>query len=365
VVANVCLFCIYSGWVKNSVFAYKITRCQRKPSFCLNRRPIFIVMAAIFWNATERRVRAGWRICIYSLLWLYGPAAINALVADSLTLPLYDVFPMLATLIPHALGVLARLLVGLVGAWLAARWLDRRPLAEWGLHLDRAWWADLGFGLGLGAFLMTLIFLVEWLAGWVTITQWWLVTLPGISFGAAVLGALFLFLVVSVTEELLFRGYHLRNIAEWVHYPEVGAIQSLVLAWVISSVLFGLLHVLNPNATWYSTLGLVWAGLFLGLGYILTGRLAISIGLHITWNFFQGNVYGFPVSGVNYVGATMIAIRQEGPTVWTGGAFGPEAGLISVIAILIGCGFIMAWVRWRDDRFALATTLAAYQPKST
>jgi hypothetical protein len=323
----------------------------------------FMAMAAIFWNATEKRVRAGWRICLYSLLWLYGPATLNALAGDSLTLPLRNAFPMLATLIPHALGVMVRLVAGLGGAWLAARWLDRRPLAEWGFYLDRVWWADLGFGLGLGAFLMTFVFLTEWLAGWVTITQWWLVTLPGVSFLTAISGALLLFLVVGVTEELLSRGYHLRNMAEWLNYPGVGATQALVLAWVVSSMFFGLLHVFNPNATWYSTLGLGLAGLFLGLGYVLTGRLALPIGLHITWNFFQGNVYGFPVSGVNYVGATMIAIRQEGPAVWTGGAFGPEAGLISVLAIFIGCGLVIAWVQWRYRRLALATALAAYQPK--
>ncbi len=86
-----------------------------------------------------------------------------------------------------------------------------------------------------------------------------------------------------------------------------------MLAWFASSIALGVLHVFNPNASLISTLYLVLAGLFLGLGLVMTGSLAIPIGLHITWNFFQGNVFGFPVSGNDYPGATIFSIEQGGP----------------------------------------------------
>jgi uncharacterized protein len=99
----------------------------------------------------------------------------------------------------------------------------------------------------------------------------------------------------------------------------------------------------------------------LGLGYILTGELAIPIGLHITWNFFQGIVFGFPVSGMEPV-VSVVAIQQGGPEVWTGGAFGPEAGLIVYAAMILGGLLMAAWVKLRYGKVGMHHPLAIYQP---
>lgn len=169
-----------------------------------------------------------------------------------------------------------------------------------------------------------------------------------------------MFVVVGITEEMLSRGYQLTNLAEGFNFQSLGQRRAVLLAWLLSSSLFGLLHVFNPNASVVSTVNLILAGLFLGLGYILTGSLAIPIGLHITWNFFQGNVFGFPVSGNDFSTATFIAINQGGPELWTGGAFGPEAGLIGVGAMGIGTLLILLWVRWFHGELRLCTELAIY-----
>jgi membrane protease YdiL (CAAX protease family) len=319
------------------------------------------IFKRIFWNSLEKRLRAGWRILVYTLMWIFAPLVVAHLIGDWLALPLISVFPTVAGVAPHAVAILLRLLVVLLVTWLAAWLIDRRTVREYGLWFDRSWWLDFGFGLALGALLMAFIFVVEWLAGWVVVVAVMEVSLPGVTFWTAILGALLLFIVVGITEELLARGYHLRNLAEGLNFRGVGARGALFSAWLLSSSFFGLLHVFNPNATWYSTVALMAAGLFLGIGFVLTGSLAIPIGLHITWNFFQGNVFGFPVSGNTFESATLISIQQEGPPLWTGGAFGPEAGLLGMIAIGLGSILTLIWVRWRYGHVQLSRTLAEYR----
>ncbi|HET9224686.1 MAG TPA: type II CAAX endopeptidase family protein [Roseiflexaceae bacterium] len=323
-----------------------------------NKRPMG-ALVRVFYNAEQRRARALWRICALMGLFLVG-ILVFGLVFGLVAFGLAGgrVGP---TATPFLVaGSAAALLSALLSVWLTGRFLDRRPVAGFGFHLGRDWWLDLGFGLALGALLMTGIFLVERAAGWVEVeTSWWVDA--GESFALAILAPLFIFVCVGIYEELLMRGYLLRNLAEGFNSRMIGPRVALMLAWVLSSAIFGLAHAGNANATVVSTLNIALAGIFLGLGYVLTGELAVPIGLHITWNFFQGNVYGFPVSGNATRQATVIAIEQRGPQLWTGGAFGPEAGLIGIAALLVGSLLIVVWVRMRYGTARLCTSLAIYE----
>ncbi len=256
------------------------------------------------------------------------------------------------------IGSVAALMGVLLSVWLAGRLLDRRSFADFGFHLGGGWWLDLFFGMALGALLMTAIFIVELGLGWITVTAAFLSLVPGTPFAIAILLPTTVFVCVGVYEELFARGYQLRNAAEGLNLPVVGPRNAVLLAWVLSSGFFGYLHAGNPNATLFSTFNVAMAGLMLGFGYVLTGELAIPIGLHITWNFFQGSVFGFPVSGTQPIGATFLSIEQGGPTLFTGGAFGPEAGLLTIAATVVGSLLIVLWVRIRYGKTALQTSLA-------
>jgi hypothetical protein len=105
------------------------------------------------------------------------------------------------------------------------------------------------------------------------------------------------------------------------------------------------MHGNNPGTTWASTIGLVLAGLFLAYGYIATRQLWLPIGLHIGWNFFEGTVFGFPVSGLDIY--RILRHQVTGPELWTGGAFGPEAGLIVLPALALGAALIYVYSRRR------------------
>jgi uncharacterized protein len=242
----------------------------------------------------------------------------------------------------------------------ASRRVDHRSWADFGFHFNRSWWRDFAFGLSLGALLMGLIFLVEWVAGWVTITGILQTRSTHPSLLAGFLLSAVAFFCVGVYEEMLLRGYLLRNLAEGLQGKPFNPKIALLTAYALSSMVFGALHIANPNSTAASTVSIMVAGLFLGLGYLLTGELAISIGLHMTWNFFQGNVFGFPVSGMT-INPSFIALQQRGPEAVTGGAFGPEAGLIGLGAIGLGSLLILLWVRWTRGSLRLEERLAVYR----
>lgn len=325
----------------------------------------------IFINHSENRLRAFWRLIIQGGIFLgiiiIGSIPIGILAGVLLAAlggNFRDPQAILAATghpLLHAGSALLSLLAIFISYWVAARWLDRRPFRDFGFHLTRRWWADFGFGLLLGAVLMAIIFAVELATGWITITGFWHSFREDASFLASILAYVVVYFCVGIYEEMFSRGYQLRNLAEGLNFKVIGPRGALLIAYLFSSSIFGLLHLGNPNATAVSTLNLVVAGLFLGLGYVLTGELAVPIGLHMTWNFFQGNVFGFPVSGTS-TAASLIAIQQRGPDLWTGGAFGPEAGLIGLAAILLGSLLIILWVRWRYGQARLHDSLAIYQP---
>jgi hypothetical protein len=221
----------------------------------------------------------------------------------------------------------------------------------------------LGFGLLLGAILMVFIFLMELTFGWVEVTGYFQPSNLNNSIWFVLVISLIHYISVGIYEEMLSRGYHLRNLAEGLNFKAVGPKMSLLAAYLISSSIFGILHIGNPNSSLVSTLNIILAGLFLGLGFVLTGELAIPIGLHITWNFFQGNVFGFPVSGTNS-GGSMIQIAQSGPQWMTGGAFGPEAGVVGILAILIGCALTVLYIKQTRGTVRWWTELSVYEPKT-
>jgi hypothetical protein len=303
-------------------------------------------LRGVLWNDAERRPRALLRVVLLIV--------VAALLAIGTSVGAAVGFGALRSWLSTAFGeAVATTLVTVVGVALtggtvtlavliAGRYVDRRRVRDFGLRIDRGWWLDCGFGLALGAALLTLVFLVALALGWVRVTG----TLqPRAGFAVRFAGLVAIFVVVGVYEELLLRGYLLTNAAEGL-VGWLGDRGAVVGATALSSLVFGLAHANNPNATLLSTLAIVLAGVMLAAGYVLTGDLAVPIGLHTTWNLFQGGVYGFPVSGLG-VGASVVAVEETGPDVVTGGAFGPEAGLLGLGAMVVGTVAIAVWVRWR------------------
>ena len=296
-----------------------------------------------WWSRSSRRLRMLVRLALVGLL-LYG-----------IEMALLSIDQMLGLSSP----AIIRSLVSIFGAvFLGCHLFDRRAFGDLGIHVDHRWWLDFAFGALLGVMLTTIIFVIEWTMGWVTISQ-------VISLGNApsevintLVGLLGFFIAVGISEELLVRGYLITNLAEGLDVKRVNPRIAILLAWFISSFVFTLLHLNNPNVTLMSTLNIGFAGLFLGLAYVLSGSLALPMGLHITWNLFEGAVFGFPVSGIHFGPTSILTIVQHGPVTWTGGTFGPEAGLLGLLTYLMGAICIALWSMGMDGRIALHESLA-------
>ncbi|OAG67116.1 CPBP family intramembrane glutamic endopeptidase [Xanthomonas floridensis] len=152
-------------------------------------------------------------------------------------------------------------------------------------------------------------------------------------------------LQAGVVEELMMRAAILRLL--WRAFGPW-------TAFAVSSAVFGLSHLGNPNATVVAAICIALeAGVMLGAFYALTGHVWVSIGAHIAWNFTQGYLFGAAVSGI----APDQAIARSTPNtamadVLTGGVFGPEASLPAAL-VCLALGLAVVWKAWRSGRFAV------------
>ncbi|WP_242583961.1 CPBP family intramembrane glutamic endopeptidase [Amycolatopsis sp. 195334CR] len=215
-----------------------------------------------------------------------------------------------------------RLLVGLgaaVGAiagytWLSRRVEDRTEVTE----LPAAGrWRGLGRGvlIGVATFLATMLLAFLFTDADVASGSFW-----------ACLGVAGSMASVAVTEELLFRGVVHRFLEQ-----RIGS----VIAIAVSSLIFGLTHLLNGNATLWGTLAIaVEGGALLAIAYTATRSLWLPIGLHFAWNFTESGVFGTAVSGADSEPGLLRTVLS-GPEVLTGGTFGPEASLFALLCCLV------------------------------
>jgi membrane protease YdiL (CAAX protease family) len=223
--------------------------------------------------------------------------------------------PALVTGIATAAAVLG------VYVWLSRVLVKRRPDELIGGY-GQLWKGSL---IGFGMFVGTL--------GLIAMFGMWRIDGAG-SFGGMT-AALGLAVMAGVFEELLIRGVLFRTIE-----GRFGTWWALG----VSSVVFGGLHLFNPGATVVSALAIALeAGTMLGLAYVATRKLWLAIGIHLAWNFAESGVFGTPVSGETVDG--WMRSHLTGPAVFTGGAFGVEGSLITVLT-----GLAVSWFLYRYAR---------------
>ena len=296
------------------------------------------------FNPTERRLRAPWRLLSWFVLAGFGAALVAT--AGTAFPPLTGSGPVSAL---YGIGRQVGTIVAIVAIALGIGYLiDRRTLADYGLWVDGQWWRDAGFGAALGFALPTLVLVGQIAVGFTTVTGVVPVsTSDTFQFGATgpwLRLALLVpfFLVQATAEEIFVRGYLLTNLAEG-GAGIAGKRSSIIGATAVTGALFGLLHWTNPNATLLSVTNITLYGFLLGACYVLTGRLGVACGFHVAWNYTLA-LWNFPVSGLD-TGVALVGTASTGPSLVTGGGFGPEGGLVALPLLALGTGALAWWVR--------------------
>lgn len=278
-------------------------------------------------------IEQGWiRAAVYIILSLVGTTAVMLLLF--LLVPRSATGEEPGTLLPFLFTylVLSVLLVGL--AFLFRRIIDRQSIASMGFQW-KGYSSHAAAGFFLGVLLLSLGSLLLVLLQFLFFT--------GVQFNiTSLLSSLLLFIVVAFTEEIAFRGYILNNLMQSMNKW---------LALGISALLFALFHASNAGVSPMALLNIFIAGMLLGLNYVFTRNLWFAIFLHFSWNFFQGPVLGFEVSGLPIEGLFQQTLK--GPDLLTGGVFGFEGSLVCLLLNTITCvllGSYYAGYRRKDLR---------------
>ena len=213
--------------------------------------------------------------------------------------------------------------------WLFQKNINREPFSSIGIQFN-GYEDDFIFGLLIGLGLIVMGFGILIIFNFISITSLQFSFIDQLFY-------LCLFAVVSLNEEIAMRGYILQNLSSSFNK---------YIALAMSSLVFMIMHIGNPNMSAIPLFNLFLAGLFLGIYCIHRKNLWFPIGAHFTWNYFQGPVLGFEVSG-NEVNSLIIQ-RLDGSDLITGGQFGFEGSIILTIFMIIGIIYL-------DRRFSSAS----------
>ncbi|MBL8062592.1 MAG: CPBP family intramembrane metalloprotease [Anaerolineales bacterium] len=222
------------------------------------------------------------------------------------------------------------LVYAILWAWL--KWVEKRPFWTLGYEMkDALTQYSRGFLIGAGMFAGAVGILA--LFGSVSFEQGD-PTRQGIAAIGGVILVLIGWVVQGGAEEVLIRGWTL---------PVIGARYKPWLGLLISSLIFALLHGLNPGLSAIALINLALFGVFAGLYAMREGSMWGISALHSVWNWVQGNFFGFQVSGTDASGGTLINLMETGADWLTGGKFGPEGGLAVTIVLVVGIVIVLFW----------------------
>jgi hypothetical protein len=307
-----------------------------------------------FWNASENRLRAAWRLAVQIALNVGGAIALTAWVVPHTPL---DDWPRLAV---EAVGYPALLGITLSSVWFAGRFLDRRAWQDFGLTLrQRAWWMDFGAGFTVGFMLVALVMLAATALGVIRLDLTLTSGIRGLAFPAAVLLAAVAYGSVGFFEELA-RAYHMRNLFEAFGDTRLGLLGAALVAASGAALVSVAMHAGVVVFILYVFVSMSIQGLF----YLLTGRIALITGYHIAWDFTLATVFGIEALEQPEYTALLTPRLSELVQVSASGlqvTDPPRLVLVGLAVIVLQIAAwlaLLGWVRWRTGGIHIRADMA-------
>jgi len=305
----------------NHLFHLAQTGDLRLPESWLARRPV--LMEKILYPA-------------FVLLFAYlVPVLSSVLGLPLLAIPYF--FPDIQqTALGRFLFLVGAFLPMFFQIWIWLWVFERRPL--WTTGMERPFLRKYARGFALGLCMFTAVIALLALFNSVIVET----PLVGGFSLLTLAGALLLFLgwmIQGAAEEILARGFLL---------PVLGVRWGPLAGVVVSSLFFASLHLFNPHLSFISLLNLALFGFFAAFYALYEGGLWGIFAIHAVWNWAQGNLYGFSVSGVEISNGILLDLMENGPDWLTGGLFGPEGGLVVTFVLIIS--LLLVWLAGRRRR---------------
>ncbi|WP_222914371.1 CPBP family intramembrane glutamic endopeptidase [Natrinema sp. SYSU A 869] len=291
-------------------------------------------LRSLVWSQQSGRVRAVWRVLVPVFA---GFLALQFVSAAAFTLDLNRGQMMVA-------GFTGTTVVMTVVLGVSARYLDRRPVREYGYRLSWNWWRDFVAGTGIGTLVVGLTFVIARQTGSLRVAS------SGLVPDTASLGWLLVFFAafagVAFYEEYIYRGSFIMNAVKGLTARGVTRPVGTVVALLASTFAFAVIHLpgaiaADANVALVVVKTGLLGGLF-GIAYLRTGELAFPMGLHLGVNYALMNVFGIWAAGTPGV-PTLLTVELTGTGLWS-----PSRGIPLFVAILVGYVLVIAWTRGRD-----------------
>ena len=202
---------------------------------------------------------------------------------------------------------------------------EKQKVSKMGLTSIKKGYKEFIIGLILGAITMSIVAIVIMAIGDIEMIN--PINKPEISM--SLLYGLIIFIFVGFGEEILSRGYIMSVLKQTRN------------KWIVlvgPALIFAALHLGNPGIDILSFINLFLVGVLFAYMFMKSKNIWMPIGYHITWNYFQGYIWGFEVSGLNVNG--LYKIKNISNNIINGGEFGPEGGIIVTIIICLTFYFV-------------------------